>query len=175
MFLTTSLHSIASVGTWLCCWLAGSKGPEGVLQDQSRGSLASCRMEIKHELRGSESRIYWGYRKRVWIQTEILRDLERKVILIFAQRLGFLLRIVVWYTCPLRHPGTKSSVWVFSICHLCPQIRGLDESVFLKNVHGEPVRSFLRCCYLLWEDSKEIFNSLTFTRRTYFICLIRHV
>lgn len=39
------------------------QGPRGFPQDQPRGSLPSQRMEIKHELAGGESNIYWRYRE----------------------------------------------------------------------------------------------------------------
>ena len=56
------------------CRLAGSKDPEGVLQSQPRGSLASHRIEIKCEPRGSESSLL----KTEQIQTEHLGGSERK-------------------------------------------------------------------------------------------------
>ena len=67
----------------------------------------------------------------------------------------FLLRMVVWHACPLRHPGTKISVQVFSISHLSPGARDLDEPVVLKNVRGDPAWSLLRCYLLCWKTSKK--------------------
>lgn len=102
----------------LCgCQDDASKGPEGVIQDQPRCPLASHRMEIKLEPSGGESRIYWRNRERTGAD---------RVQEVFAWGLGFLLTIVVRYTCLLRHPGTgqnKDRIQVSVISHLFPTAR----------------------------------------------------
>lgn len=79
------------------------------------------------------------------VRTEFIEDLERadidrasgrlrkerRLSSIFAWSLGFLLGTVVWCTCLLKHPGPKTSVQVFSIGHLRPGARCLDELVVL--------------------------------------------
>lgn len=54
--------------------------------------------------------------------------------LVVAWGLGFLLGIMVQCTCLPRHPGTKTSVSVSSISHICPGARALGESAVLENV-----------------------------------------
>ena len=68
--------------------------------------------------------------------------------LVLAWGLGFLLRMVIPFNCLLSNSGTKRSVWVSSVSHLCPGARGLDESVVLENVRDDLARLLLRC-YLL--------------------------
>lgn len=66
---------------------------------------------------------------------KMLRDSERKrrMNLVFAWGLEFLLRIVIWWcTCLLGHSGTgriRTSVQASSISHLCPKARGLGVRV----------------------------------------------
>ena len=132
-------------------WQARSKDPEGILQNQPRGSL---RMEIKCEPAGSESLLMT---QREQIQSEHLRDSERKCrrVSSLLGGLEFSLKMVVWCTCPLWHPGTgrtRTSAQVSSISHLCPGGTGLESVVWKGTV---------------LEDSKEIINSMTFTRSTY--------
>ena len=72
------------------------------------------------------------------IQTESPGDSERKRACLEVW--GFLLAIVVWGTCPLRHPATaqnKDRVQVSSISHAFPQVRGLYIKVFGVHVLGD--------------------------------------
>lgn len=66
---------------------------------------------------------------------------ERRVSFLFASGQGFLLRMVIWCKSLPRHPGTKTSVEVFSVSHLRAGGRGLDESMVLANVHDHPAWS----------------------------------
>lgn len=115
------------------------------------------------------------------IQTEHLGDSERKwrMSLIFAWDLGFLLSMVVWCSCPLRHPwfGQNDEYQVSFISHLCPGAKGLD--MRLSWVSG--LKKHWRWPYLdtpwmlsvVLEDSKEIINSLTFTSWMYIKACVR--
>ena len=145
-----TLIIVANVG-----WL-GLRTQKGVPQDQPMGLLAFCKAAIKCNPRGSENRVYWRHRKSTDTDTasERLRK-ERRMSLVSTWGLGFLLKIVVWYPCLLRHPGTKMSVSVSSISHLCPGARGLGESVDLENIHDDPAWSFLRCYLLCWKTPKK--------------------
>lgn len=63
----------------------------GVLWDEPRGSLALCRIELKHELRESESRVYGRCRESADVDRASGRlRKERGQDLVFAWDLGFL-------------------------------------------------------------------------------------
>ena len=81
--------------------------------------------------------------------------------LIFAWGLKFLLAIVVWCTCPLRHPETgqnKDRVQVSFISHLLPKTRGPGIKVLEVTGLGEPYDNLawspLRCYLLCWNTPK---------------------
>jgi len=65
-------------------------------------------------LTGAAKRVGWKLDSRQQeVRTEFTEGIERVQVqtrkggsLFFALGLGFLLRIVVWCMCPLRHPGT---------------------------------------------------------------------
>lgn len=86
-------------------WVRGPKkgGPTGLAP---RGSLASHTIDIKHDQKEMKAEFIEDIEKAdiEWRSRRL--EKERSKSLIFVQGLGFLLRIVVWGTCPLRHSGT---------------------------------------------------------------------
>ena len=106
--------------------------------------------------------------ERVHVQTQWLRDSEgRRVSVVFAQGSGVLLKMMVWGTSPLRLPGTGQT-----------RTRALvSSSRFWSQWSWKP---FLTTCRVtpqmlsfVLEDSREIVNSLTFTRRMYIKARVR--
>ena len=81
-----------------------SGGPAGPAK---RVLLASCRIELKHKQRESESRVYGRRRESAEIDRASGRlRKEKRQSLAFAWGLGFLLRTVAQCVGLLRHPGT---------------------------------------------------------------------
>lgn len=80
--------------------------------------------------------------------------------------LKFILAIVVWCMCPLRHLVTGQNRVVRGrvsfISRSIPEARDLVsrclESLVLENVHDDPALSFLRCYLLYWKTPKIILS-----------------
>lgn len=115
-------------------------------EHQSKMSLASCRMEIKHEATGSKSRVYWRYRESRYKQ-EFLGDSEGKMSMSlgFVWGSGVFIEAAGWWVCPLRNSGTgqtRMRAQVSSTRHLHPGAGGsasrCSESVVLESVHEGP-------------------------------------
>lgn len=109
-----------------------------------------------------------GTRHSVW------ETWKGKMSLIFAWGLRFSLRIVVWSTYLLRHPGTKECLNVL-VSHIYPGARGLDESMVLENIHDNPTQSLLRYYLLCWKIPKRSLTPWPSQRVHNIICSVMHV
>lgn len=87
---------------------------------------------------------------------------ERREKPIFAPGLGFLLTVVVWCMCPLRHPATgqnKDRGLVSIVSHLFLGTRGLgiktSSASVLEHACDGFTWTFLSCCLLCWKNPQK--------------------
>ena len=124
-----------------------------------------------------------SYRQSVW---ETCKEKEKESHLCLGVY-GFLQRIVVWCTCPLRHPGTgqnkKKGPGVLHQSLILYSHRVLVSRCLVPVVwntyrmastgHFHLVIPWI--LFIMLEVSEEIINSLILIRRTYIILTMRHM
>ena len=147
---------------------AGSKAPERIQQDQPRGSLASCRIEIQCKPAGSGSRVYWKNReyRYKWSTWETQKGKQSASCLCLWSGDFYW---GLWSSQTSKNQLDQS--WGSRCYSLDPRgLWGIWWSVYNSFIWSFSLGPSSDVIY-----SKETINSLSFTRRTYVICPLRRV